>query len=390
MPITTLKYEPPVRRSGRRPNLDYEHFEAAVALSEEGRPVESLSKVLEHLFPGATIPDLAKEPFTFVQGSSKVTARIEGDDFFVAVPLVKLPAGGGAIAALRHILTQIAATGQLYQPRLRGDDVQLEYRDRLTRMHPAKVVEVFRKMPAEADDNDDFLIGQFQAQPLDRAPVAALDAAELSRAETIWKTHWADVEEMFKECQRKRSVFFLNELTAYAFHRLHFVLPICGFLSSRINDAASVYNDSNEDPMKREASLAKTIKEMKAVTPDVLAKSLGHVEYAISPQRDGSPQVIGGNLGEGDYMERIKDLKSKGQPLDAALALVSTYSFLLARFSWPEAIEEELKAGLAKASGKPLRELANILLEHAEQLAEKYGEDEEEEEDEAEEEEDAS
>ena len=159
MAITSLTYEPPVRRSSTRPSLDYELLEAAVTLADEGRPLESLLKVFEHLLPGEKVPDLATSTFSFTQGSSKVTTRIENDDIVITVPLVKLPADGRGIAALRHVLTQISATGQLYQPRLSGDDIRLEFRDRLSRLHPAKVLEVLRAMPAEADENDDFLIG---------------------------------------------------------------------------------------------------------------------------------------------------------------------------------------------------------------------------------------
>ncbi len=291
MAITTLTNDAPIRRSTRRPNLDYEHLEAAATLAEEGRPVEALLKVFAHLLPGEKIPDLATQAFSFTQGSSTVTTRIVDDDVVISVPLVKLPEGGRAIAALRYVLTNISATGQLYQPRLRGDDIHLEFRDRLARLHPAKVVEVLRKMPAEADENDDFLVGEFGALPIDRAPIAPLDEADLARAETIWRSHWNVVEELLKECQRKRSMFFLNEMTAYAFHHIDLLLPLSGVLAARLSQAASTFQDSDIDPVKRETVLAKCAKDMKAVSTDDLRKSLGHATYAISPLADGSARA---------------------------------------------------------------------------------------------------
>ena len=71
MSISSLTYSPPIRR-GARPNPpDYQQLEAAVALNAEGRHVEAIHKAFTHLFH-TDIPDLAKQPFSFVQGSSRV------------------------------------------------------------------------------------------------------------------------------------------------------------------------------------------------------------------------------------------------------------------------------------------------------------------------------
>ncbi len=380
MALSSLSYSPPVRRSRRGKAIDYELLEAAVNLAEEGRHSESLTKTLQHLLPEHTLPDFTKETFSFTQGSSEVMAKIEGDDIVVRVPLVKLPSGGAAIAALRYVLTNISATGQLYQPRLRGDDIELEFRDAVSRFHPAKLVEVLRRMPNEADEKDDYLIEQFGGSSLGRTAITPLDDDELARSEAIWKQHWAEIEELLKECQRKRSMFFLNELTAYAFYRIDFALPLGGLLGCRLSENADTFNDSDEDPMKREAALGKCLKEMKAVTPEVLRKSLGHASYAISPLDDGTPSVLSSSLGDEDYIEAIQKLAKSAKAMDATLALMSTYTFLLARYTWDEPIEVALKDGLAKASGKPWREAANLLLQHASELNDKFGGDEEDEE----------
>jgi hypothetical protein len=392
MAISTITYAPPVRRSTRPANIDYEQFEAAVALSDEGRFAEALGKVLAHLFPTAEIPDLAAAPFSFAQGSSRVSIQVDGGELVVSVPLVALPAGGTAIAALRFVLTKMSSTGQLHQPRLRGDAIHLEFRDKVTRMHPAKVLEVVRRIAQAADYNDDLLIGQFQATALDRAPIEPLDDDEQRRAVEIWQSHWHDVEELTHEAQRKRSVWFLNELTAYAQHNIKFKLPIQGYLTTRLGEASSMYNDTDVDPSKREAMLVKHIKEMKAVTADELKRDLGHATYALSPLSDGTAQTISEYFGPGHYMETIDKLRKTGSPMDAALALIGTHTYLLARYAWPEEVETALQHGLEQASGKPWRDAAAALFEHAEHLVATFVEDDEEGggEDEEEEDEDES
>ena len=393
MAINTFTYEAPVRRAATYPELDYEELEAAGHLAEEGRPLDALMKTLAHLFPGKPLPDLTKQPFVFTQGSSQVVTKIDGDDLVISTPLVRLSNDGRAIAAMRHVLTRISATGQLYQPRLDGDDLRLEYRDRMARLHPAKVLEVLTKMPEEADNNDDFLTGQFGAQPLDRSSVTPVTDEEFAQCKKIWDSHWTECEELLKDCQKKRSMFFLNELTSYAIHRIRFALPLVGFISWKLDDLASTFNDGHEDPLKRETSLAKAIKEMRAVTPEAFRASLGHTTYALAPLEEGTDEEIDNYLG--DYSETVEELKKEGKSYEAALGIYSTYNFLLGYYYWEEPIRLALQEGLAKASGKGWKEMVAILLEHSEQMVEKFGgsdddedEDNEDEDDEDEDEDD--
>ena len=379
MPITSLAYAPPVRRPTKAVQPDYERLDEALSLIDEGHAREAVHKVFAHLFPTATIGDLETQPFTFTQGSSRVTARIVGDQLELTVPLVRLPDGaeaGRAIAALRYVLTRISATGQLHQPRLRGEDLLLEFKDKLSRLHPAKLLEVLRKMPVEADSSDDWLVGQFGAKPLDREAIQPVNDAELERCVQVWQTHWNDVEELVKDSQRKRSLFFLNELTAYALSRIQFVIPLTGFLNARLVEAAATFNSTDEDPLKRETTLSKFAKEMKAISAAELRGNLGHAEYAISPLGEGTPALISSYFAAGDYLESVVKLGSTGKPMDATLALVGTYTYLLARFTWPPEVEAALKQGLELASGKPWREAASLLTQHAKELAEEFGGDE--------------
>jgi hypothetical protein len=92
--------------------------------------------------------------------------------------------------------------------------------------------------------------------------------------------------------------------------------------------------------------------------------------------------------GDEKYMDAIDDLRRSGEALDAALGLIGTYYHLLAYNYWPDEVEAEMRKGLELSSGKPWREVANVLFEHARSLAERYGgPDEEEDEDEDEEDE---
>lgn len=372
MAITSLTYAAPIRRLPRPLNLDYALLEAASAASDDGQVDDAIHKVFAHLFPGAAVGDLAAQPFTFVQGSSQVTARVEDGQLAITVPLVRLTPTGNAVAALRYALTTISGSGQLYQPRLRGDDLYLEFRDKLSRMHPAKVLEVLRRMPVEADRCDDWLVGQFGAQPLERAEIEALSEDELARAEAAWRMHWDEVEELLKESQRKRSTWFLNEVSAIALFRVQFVLPICGYLLARISESAAVWNDGQGEPAKREAALARTAREMKAIPSAELRANLGHARYALAPLAEGQPSTLAGYFGSGDYIETIDKYRTQGKSFEAALAMISSCTYLLARYAWPEDVAAALMDGLAKAGGKPWRDAAALLWDHCKGLVEQF------------------
>jgi hypothetical protein len=379
MAISSLTCLPPIRRAEQAPKPDYEMLEAAVQRFDAGEFRESVQLVFRHLFADRAAE--AADAFTFPQGSSRVSVRFADDGMTISVPMVRLPEGGKSTAALRFLLSRVSATGQLYQPRLRGDDVYLEFRDKLSRLHPLKVVEVLRQMPMEADARDDWMVDQFGASPLEREPIEALSPDELAQAETIWRAHWGELEELLKESQRKRSLFFLNEVTAFAFYHLRYSLPLGGSLLARLSESAGVFNDTDEDPLKRESSAAKCAKELKGVSTEELGKSLGHAHYSISPLVDGTPALLSSYLGAGDYVETVESARKSGKSMEAAVALFSTYSFLLGRYAWPEEIEAQLLQGLGEASGKPWREAANILWNHGKALAAAVGDDDDDDDD---------
>ncbi len=103
-----------------------------------------------------------------------------------------------------------------------------------------------------------------------------------------------------------------------------------------------MFNNCHEDPLKRETSMAKAIKDMKAVSRDELHASLGHATYAISPIAEGTAKVLSGYF---DGRQLHRDGRSLAQDpdkqIDAALgADLAPTTSCSARFSWPEQIEK--------------------------------------------------
>ena len=368
MSLVSIVCPKAVRRPLKNTAQNHDRFDRAVELHQAGAHLEAVEEAIRFVLGDEVKPTLREEPLTFVQGSSRATISLEGDLLSIVVPLVRLTESGNPTAALRYLLSRISGSGQLHQPRLRGDHVVLEFQDQLSRLHPVKVIEVIRRVPVEADNTDDWLIDQFGVAPFNRVDIEALSTEEEARAREIWSVHWKQIDELVKEAQRKRSMFFLNEVTAFAIHHVRYTLPLTGALFARIAESANVFNDTEEDPQKRETVLNKCIREMSSLSPEELARNLGHAHYAIMPQSEGKAEVLVNCLGNEEYMTSVQRLRTGGKHMEAAVAMIGSYNYLLARFSWTPPLDAALEAALESVSGRPFRETANTLWLNAKEL----------------------
>ena len=363
MAIPSLDLAPPVRRSPHYSARDEDKLLAATALASAGHAAEALAATLAYLFPDQP----TQLPFTFTQGSSRVMVALDGADVVVNVPLVRLPSGEAAAAARDHVLATLS------EPQIDDDVVRLEHREPLATLRPDVLVEVLTNMAAEADENDDLLVARFGALPIDRATIDPLDEADIARAGAIWREHWRTVGELAQLARVKHSMFFLDELCDYACYRPIDALPIVGVLRARLDDASARYNDTSVDPVDREDALAAAAAELGALETGELAASLGHATYAVDPFVPGTPAMLTAHLGPGPHRDRVGDLRDAGDTIDAAIALVATFTYLLAEHSWSPDVEAALRAALASAHEKPWAEAARVLVAHAADVVARFG-----------------
>jgi len=373
MSIASLQCPLPIRRRAAVAPRDYARRDRAIESFEAGQHQESIGETLGYLLPDIRIPDLASDALCFVQGSARVRIHIEGDELVLTTSLAALRPDAQSTAALRFFLTRLSATGQLFQPRLRDGTIRLEFRDRLSLLHPLKLAEVLQRLPMESDANDGWLAERFGVDAPDREAIAPLDDVEFARAWSIWIEHWNSVNELMLESRRRRSVRFLDALGSYAANQVRYTLPLFGSVRARLNESADDYTDKDENPNKRDSALAKCIKEMRQVSQNELRQCLGHSSYAINPLHEGTPSLLTSMLGSGHRMQTTGELRAVGRSLEAALELIADYLYLLADHSWPVEVETALRSGLDLVSGKPWREAADVLWNHANHTARVFG-----------------
>lgn len=373
MSIFALNFAAPIRRRIEVAPRDFARRDFAISLFDTGQFVEAVTATLGYLLPTTTLPDLELEAVCLGQGSARVHIEIQGDELLIRAPLVRLNPDAQVVAAMRFFLTRLSATGQLFQPRLREQTVALEFRERLALLHPLKLLEVMQRLPMEADNHDAWLVQQFGVAMAEREPVLALTDAEFDAAWEIWSAHWTAVEELMTESRRRRQISVLDSLGSFTVNHLVYCLPLFGPIRSRINECADEFTNRDETATKRDNELAKCVKEMRQIKPEALRACLGHATYAINPLHEGTPSLLTSILGGGSRMQKTGEHRAAGRGLEATLELVADYLYLLAHYSWPNEIDAALRTGLASASGKPWREAADLLWNHANATAKTFG-----------------
>lgn len=373
MTLSAFHCPPPIRR--RRPLIarDYARRDFAIELFDRGEFHQAIAETFAHAMPEVIAERPFALPMDFAQGSARFDVRLDGDVFVLSTVLAQLRDGANATALLRFTLSRLAGTGQMYQPRLSGGVVRVEFREELRHLHPLKLLEVLNKLPAEASQQDQWLAEEFAVARPASAPLTPLSEAEAEAALAFWKKHWSDMEVLHNEVRRRRSVRMLDFVGSLSSNLVRYMVPLHGSLRIELDEYADEISDRDESVSKRDASMARLIRTMQAADDARLLASLGHGEYAVNPLREGSPSMIHSLYGSGERMQAIHEHRANGRLLEAGLECVAYASYLLATYSWAAPVEESIAQLLNTAHDRPIREVLEPLLNQAESIAAEYG-----------------
>ena len=373
MPIHALNFPVPIRRTTRPAPRDHARRDRAIELFDAGDAESGIQESLAYLLPDRSIADLRTAPLRFAQGAASIDVARDGSELVITATIASINDSAATTAALRFFLSRLSSTGQLFQPRLQGDEVTLCYRDLIAQMHPTKLIEVVQRLAQEASRHDRWLSERFGIAVPDNGLLTPLSADELPRAIDAWRMHWAEIDELVMESRRRRSLRVLDTLGSLAINRTRYLLPVHGDVRARLIEFADTFTDRDEDGEARDAALAKCVKQMLRVSDDELQAAFAHADYAINPLRDGSDSVGASLVAHPQRTQHVADLRNAGQLLEATLELGASYVYALAQYSWPEPLEKRLREALDQASGKPWREASQLLWNHAQQLGRDWG-----------------
>ncbi len=373
MAIAGLVFPSPLQKRPTFVKQDYARRDHAISLFEANAPLPAVVEALRYLNPSAGKVDLQKAPLHWAQGTAQIQIALEGEHLSVKSQLICIDSQVSNPAVLRYFLSKISNTGQLFQPRLTGDLLELAFSEKLSLLHPQKLIEVLQKLPGIADSHDAWLCEELGAALSARAPLKALSAAERKRALSFWTQHWNDMEALLLESRRRRSMQFLDSVGRLAINHVRYVLPLFGSLRHTLNQSADIFTDRDENPKLRENELARSIRTMQGASEAQLLSCLGHVKYAFSPWTPGSADVLRSAIGNVHHMHQSNEMRLSGRALEASVGLVANFLYLLAYFAWPAPVERALRAAIAAASNKTWQMSADILWKHAQAIGEKLG-----------------
>jgi hypothetical protein len=373
MAIMSFTIAKPIRERSRVAPRDFTLRDQAIAKFEAGDYLASVLDTLTYVLPGTDVSHLTHQPLQFSQGSARVHIQLQHDSLHVYAKLASFDSSSQTVAALRFFLSRLSGTGQLAQPRLHAQTICLEYREALALLHPHKLIEVMYRLPVEADNHDAWLQEQFGLSMSDRHAPASLSDAQFADAWQIWTQHWQQMDALMLESRRRRQVSVLDSLGSIALNHLVYTLPLFGPVRARLIECADQFTSRDENASKRDAELAKCIKEMRQMDAEKLRACLAHTTYALNPLQEGTKALLSSVLGGGARMQKTSEHLAAGRGLEAALELLADFLYLLAHHSWPDDIDAALRAALVAANDKPFREAADLLYQSANQLAKTFG-----------------
>jgi hypothetical protein len=373
MAITSFTIARPVRLRTLVAPRDFELRDRAIAKFEAGDFLDAVLDTLKYVLPDTDVASLPTQALQISQGSARVHIELLDQQLRVYANLASFSDQSQTVAALRFFLSRLSGTGQMAQPRLHAQTVRLEYAEDISLLHPHKLIEVMYRLPVEADNHDAWLQEQFDLEMTDRHAPVALDDAQFAQAWRIWDTHWQQVDALMMESRRRRQLSVLDSLGSIALNHLVFSLPLFGPVRARLIECSDQFTSRDENASKRDAELAKCIKEMRLITPEKLRDCLAHAPYALNPQQEGTQALLSSILGGGSRMQKTSEHRAAGRGLEATLELLADFLYLLAHHSWPDDVDAALRAALETATDKPFREAADLLYQSANQISKTFG-----------------
>lgn len=373
MSLLGLQCPQPLRKRPANAQVDYARRDRAIELFENGESYKALVETLRYLNPASKPAGVRQGPLFWTQGTAKVQIALSHDDqLSVSSALANVAVEPANPAALRYFLGNISSTGKLFQPRLTDGVVGLHFSEKLSLLHPQKLIEVLQKLPLEADNHDAWMQEELGCESVGRAVPKVLNASERKRALALWVQHWSDMDALMLESRRRRSMRFLDAIGRIAVGQIRYTLPLFGSLRRKLNQSADVFIDRESGARERESELVRCVRSMRDAKPEEVLACLGHVNYAVTPWNPGSAGVLRSAIGSVHHMHQSNEFRQSGRSMEATVEILANYLYLLAYFTWPPVIEHALRQTLNGVSGQPWRVACDVLWTRSQEISRQF------------------
>ena len=348
--------------------FDTERYRQSVELYDTERHIEAFHTFLDSLNPKfrPTYGNAEGTEFHIPHGSIVVDIRLADDQIRFHADFMELPAKG-SVAMLRQVAG--LNTNQLLLPTflLEGNKLTLDYTCPLHRSHPAKLYGILRDICYIGDQYDDEFASKFGAARLYTPNVRPYAAEEVDRLYDATQTICRDALAAVKEYDANRQGGYSWNILETAVYQIMYTAAPQGQLLNELDKAIA---DMDRDLPVSELNLkgAEALKKLAAATKEELARDLYHVDTLISTKRRSSLRNVQDNIRE--VYEQAEQAIQSGNFEAAAVRMLYKIYEMYYYCDVQDDLNKVASKALAKASGLPWEEAAEVLYDALDDIME--------------------
>jgi hypothetical protein len=306
--------------------------------------------------------------FNIPHGSAVIRLKIDNSRFEVQAPFLTLPSEA-KIPLMRRITEINFGTLSLAQIQLQGEELHFRFACPLELCYPYKVYEILREICSNADYLDDEFVDQFGARRIAEPVIIPMDAARMETAWTKFQAYLAEAQQYITWCESKRMEGFIWDIAGIQLRKIEYFMCPQGKLRNDLENALSALNNGNIPFNDRLSGAKKFIAQLQGMTREQVAENLYTTEVFVPYKYYIRPDHIKNNFTR-TFESASNEMNNKDY-LGCTLTILSAYMDMFYQNNLTPDIAGFAEQNLLKASGKPWKEAAEVLLESVKKLSEK-------------------
>ena len=364
---TTPVYIAPIL-SSTQSKVNVETYEQSVDRYNEGKHLEALHLLLDHLNPEfrTKYGNAEGTEFHIPHGSILVHIAVSGGRVRIGADFLQIPEKG-RVAMLRQVAD--LNINRLMLPRFRkeGDRLRMEYECPLSQSHPHKLYFVLRNICHTGDRYDDEFCAKFGAKRCYEPRITPYSEEEARRIHEAVLKVCRETLDAVKEYEAERKYGYAWNVLDTALYKIAYFARPQGQLTNDLEKAV--------DDMDKELPVAELVAKGKAFLEKLTAMPRGEmardfyfVDVLVSTKRRSSLSNVQENMKD-VYQEATEAIQAENYERAAVRILYKFYEMY-----FYNDVQDDLNAvaarALARSAGKPMEEASEILYEALDDIME--------------------
>lgn len=363
----TPAYTAPIL-SSTQSKVNVETYEQSVDRYNEGKHLEALHLLLDHLNPEfrTKYGNADGTEFHIPHGSILVNITVRDGRVLIEADFLQLPEKG-RVAMLRQVAD--LNINRLMLPRFRkqGDRLKMEYGCALSQSHPHKLYFVLRNICHIGDRYDDEFCTKFGAKRCYEPRITPYPEEDAGRIYEAVQQTCRETLDVVKEYETERKYGYAWNVVDTALYKISYFAHPQGQLT---NDLEKAIDDMDKElPVAELVAKGKAfLEKLLAMPREEMADNLYFIDTLVSTKRRSSLNNVQENMKD-VYQEATEAIQAENYERAAVRMLYKFYEMY-----FYNDVQDDLNAvaarALSRSAGKPVEEASEILYEALDNIME--------------------